>query len=141
MFFSWCFFSSGVYIQVERSGVCKCGAGWRVAAERCSQQGKGKPRLEPDDFLPVARGEFSADHLAVALRHFFFVFAAVGVDAGAGAFGEVVFADGGGGVASGAGGEQQGGGEGCEQGFGHGVSRGFGEGFLAGGGGLSFTYT
>ena len=96
---------------------------------------------EPDDFFAVARGEFAANHLAVALCHFFFVFVAVGVDGGAGAFGEVVRADGGGGVASGAGGEQQGGGEGCEQGFGHGVSRGFGEGFLAGGGGLSFTYT
>ena len=85
-----------------------------------------RPRfaLEPNDFLPVARGEFAANHLAVALCHFFFVFAAIGVDAAAGAFGEVVFADGGGGVASGAGGEQQGGSKGGEQGFGHGVSRG-----------------
>ena len=79
---------------------------------------------KPNDFFAVARGEFAANHLAVALCHFFFVFVAVGVDAAAGAFGEVVFADGGGGVASGAGGEQQGGGEGCKQGFGHGVSRG-----------------
>ena len=62
-------------------------------------------RSEPDDFFAVARGEFATNHLAVALCHFFFVFAAIGVDAAAGAFGEVVFADGGGGVASGAGGE------------------------------------
>ena len=86
-------------------------------------------RSEPDDFFAVARGEFATNHLAVALCHFFFVFVAVGVDGGAGALGEVVRADGGGGVASGAGGEQEGGSEGCEQGFGHGVSRGFGEGF------------
>ena len=77
-------------------------------------------RSEPDDFFAVARGEFATNHLAVALCHFFFVFVAVGVDGSAGALGEVVRADGGGGVASGAGGEQQSGGEGCEQGFSHG---------------------
>ena len=81
-------------------------------------------RSEPDDFAAVARGEGAADHFAVALGHFFAVFAAIRADAATVAFGEVVFADGGGGVASGAGGEQQGGGEGCKQGFGHGVSRG-----------------
>ena len=58
---------------------------------------------EPDDFFAVARGEFAANHLAVALCHFFFVFVAVGADGGAGALGEVVRADGGGGIASGAG--------------------------------------
>ena len=95
---------------------------------------------EPDDFFAVARGEFAANHLAVALCHFFFVLVAVGADGGAGALGEVVRADGGGGIASGAGGEQQSGGEGCEQGFGHGFLVGLVRVF-GGRGGLSFTYT